>query len=318
MKLQKMRNFIRSNDMVLAGTSLGLVFWFLETTIHAYVFHRGSFLEETLPADANELWMRFLVIFILILFGIFAQFMINQRRRVEEALKISEKELRILTMQLLAAQENERASVSKDLHENISQDICAIKFRMEGVLKPDDKGPGGSYDRSSENIITMIQDVVEHLRTISMNLRPRTLDELGIVATIESLSQEFQALNSGIHVIKQLRINEDDVSQSLKIIIYRILQDALKNVAMHSGADQVTISLEKADNRVNLAIDDNGKGFNWMNAISVEISARGTGLASMRERTELSGGVFLIETDEGKGTRICASWPIGDHCLRAF
>jgi len=221
-------------------------------------------------------------------------------------------------MQLLAAQENERASVSKDLHENLSQDICAIKFRMEGVLKPDDKGPGGSYDRSSENIITMIQDVVEHLRTISMNLRPRTLDELGIVATIESLSQEFQALNSGIHVIKQLRINEDDVSQSLKIIIYRILQDALKNVAMHSGADQVIISLEKADNRVNLAIDDNGKGFIWMNAISVEISARGTGLASMRERTELSGGVFLIKTDEGKGTRVCASWPIGDQCLRAF
>jgi len=88
MKLQKMRNFIRANDMVLAGISLGLVFWFLETTIHAYVFHRGSFLEETLPADANELWMRFLVILILILFGIFAQFMINQRRLVEEAMKI--------------------------------------------------------------------------------------------------------------------------------------------------------------------------------------------------------------------------------------
>ena len=309
MNQQRERNFIRSTDMVLAGTSLGLVFWFLETTIHAYAFHLGSFLEEIMPTDPNELWMRSLVVLLMILFGIFAQLMINQRRRVEAALKVSEKELRILAMKLLTVQEDERASISKDLHENISQYMCSIKFRMEGVLNADKKGPGGSPDRSSENIISMIQDVVEHLRTISMNLRPRTLDELGIVATIESLSQEFQELHSDIRVIEQLHMNEDDVPQSLKITIYRILQDALKNVAMHSEADQVTVSLEKADNRVNLAIDDNGVGFNWMNAISVEISERGTGLASMKERTELSGGVFSIETDKGRGTHVRASWP---------
>ena len=309
MNLEKKKNFIKSSDMVLAGISLGLFFWFLETTIHAYVFHHGSFLEETLPTDPNELWMRSLVVLLMILFGIFAQLMISQRRRVEAALKISEKELRILAMRLLAVQENERASVSKDLHENISQYMCSIKYGMEGILNADKKDPGGSHDRSSENIISMIQDVIEHLRTISMNLRPRTLDDLGIVATIESLTQEFRELNSDIRVIEQLHVNEDDVPQSLKITIYRILQDALKNVAMHSEADRVTVSLERDDNRVNLAIDDNGVGFNWMNALSVEISERGTGLASMKERTELSGGAFSIETDKGRGTHIRASWP---------
>jgi len=309
MNRQNRRSFIRSNYMVLAGASLGLVFWFLETAVHAYIFRLGSFLEEALASESNELWMRSLVIFLMILFGIFAQHMINQRRRAEEALGVTEKELRILAKQLLTVLEDERASLSKDLRDNISQHLCSIKFRMEGASKTDEKGLGGSHDPSSEKTISMIQDVVEHLRTISANLRPETLDELGLVATIQFLSQEFQELNPGIRIIEQLHINEDDIPQSLKITIYRILQDALKNVALHGEANQVTVCLDKADNRVDLAIDDNGVGFNWMKDLSNESSEGGRSFAGMKKRTELSGGVFSIETDESWGTRIRAYWP---------
>jgi signal transduction histidine kinase len=307
---QKEKNFLRSYDMALAGVTLGLIFWFLEASIHAYIFHRGSFLDETLPIEPHELWMRSLVVFLMILFGIFAQYMVNLHRRAEQALKSSEKELRILSRQLFTIQEDERARVSRDLHENISQYLCSIKFRMESDLNADKKDQDGSEDGASKKLIPMIQDVVEHLRRISMNLWPGTLDVLGIVAAIQSLLEEFRELNPGISVTEHFDVSEDEVLQSLKITVYRILQDALKNVALHSKADQVTVNLERTDHRLVLAVDDNGVGFNWAKALSARSSERGTGLASMKERTELSGGLFSIETAEGQGTSLRISWPM--------
>jgi signal transduction histidine kinase len=88
------------------------------------------------------------------------------------------------------------------------------------------------------------------------------------------------------------------------------MQEALNNIAKHSKADLVHLSLQKTDGTIELAIQDNGQGFNLMEVLSVEGSKRGLGLTSMRERTELSGGTFVIESTAGKGTTIRAEWPI--------
>jgi len=101
------------------------------------------------------------------------------------------------------------------------------------------------------------------------------------------------------------------VPHSLKTVIYRISQEALNNIAKHSKADLVTLSLRKTDGPIELTVQDNGQGFDVEEIFSMESYKKGLGFGSMRERTELSGGSFTIESIQGKGTTIHASWPAG-------
>jgi signal transduction histidine kinase len=100
------------------------------------------------------------------------------------------------------------------------------------------------------------------------------------------------------------------VPEFLKAVAYRIAQEALNNILKHSKADLVSLSLRKTNNAIELTIQDNGQGFDVQEVLSMESSMRGLGLSSMRERAELSGGSFVIESARGKGTVIRASWPI--------
>jgi len=109
---------------------------------------------------------------------------------------------------------------------------------------------------------------------------------------------------------EQIEIEEDQVPDPLKIVIYRVLQEALNNIARHSGANLVHISLKPTGGMIEMIIDDNGEGFEMKFILSHQRSDRGLGIGSMKERTELSGGSFLIESGKGLGTILRASWPL--------
>jgi signal transduction histidine kinase len=142
-----------------------------------------------------------------------------------------------------------------------------------------------------------------------MDLRPSILDDLGILATLTWFSREFPKTYSNIRIDKVIDIQENEVPDTLKTVIYRISQEALNNIAKHSNADLVRLSLEKKEGKIKLIIQDNGMGFNLEGILSTERSKRGLGLTSMRERTELSGGSFSINSTIGTGTIIEAVWP---------
>ena len=235
-----------------------------------------------------------------------------QRQRAEEAFRKSGEELRLLSSQLLTAQETERGRIARELHDGIGQSLSAIKFRVEDALGQLSKGSTESTMSTLHGVIPIIQGTVEEVRRIIMDLRPSTLDDLGILSTIAWLCREFQATYSTVKIKREIRSEESDVPNPLKTLIYRVLQEALNNVAKHSGADRVTISLAKKDDTIQLAIEDNGCGFDIEEALSVESSERGFGLGSMRERTELSGGTFVINSAKGRGTCVVASWPYND------
>lgn len=239
--------------------------------------------------------------------GVF--FDITEHKQAERALRKSEEELRLISAQLLTTQENERGRIARELHDGIGQSLSAIKFKLEDALGQVKTGIDAATAKPLELIIPLIQDTVEEVRRITMDLRPSTLDYLGILATIAWLSREFQKTYSRIHVDRKINIEENDVPESLKIVIYRVLQEALNNVAKHSGADLVRVCLDKTDGNLELSIEDNGEGFEIEQALTVDTYERGFGLGSMRERIELSGGILVIDSGKGRGTIVRASWP---------
>jgi PAS domain S-box-containing protein len=227
---------------------------------------------------------------------------LTERKRAEQQLRESGERLRYLSTQLLIAQENERKLVANEIHDSLGSSLGAIKFRMEQVLQK-----GGIGD--PENIIPSIQKVIEESRRIQMALRPSTLDDLGILPTLNWFCREFQKTYSSIHIKTQINIEEKDVLDHLKTVIYRICQEAFNNIAKHSKAKVATLSLRKTD-KIELVIEDNGRGFDLEEKLFAENPDRGLGLTSMRERAEILGGSFAVESIQGSGTTIRVSWPV--------
>jgi signal transduction histidine kinase len=136
------------------------------------------------------------------------------------------------------------------------------------------------------------------------------LDDLGLLATLSWFSRRFQTIYSNIRIEQEIEIREDELPDALKITIYRVLQEAMNNIAKHGMAELVHLSLKKGDGRMELTIRDNGQGFDLEKIRSQDATRKGLGLTSMRERVELSGGSFIIESAEKKGTIIRAAWPL--------
>jgi len=159
-------------------------------------------------------------------------------------------------------------------------------------------------------LLPIIQASIEESRRIQMDLRPSILDDLGILPTLEWFCREYQKIYTHIRIEKETNIKENDLSPAVKTVIFRVMQEALNNIAKHSNADLVSLSLRKKEGRIELTVQDNGMGFEIQEILSQERSKRGLGLTSMRERAELSGGTFVMESTIGKGTTIKASWPL--------
>ena len=236
----------------------------------------------------------------------FARVFVNsiEHKRAAEKLGESEKQLRNLSSQLFNAQEKERKRIAQELHDGIGQVLAAIKFGVENVLQQIDRQTGDPAIKTLDTTVTLIQNAVEEVRRMSTDLRPSILDDLGILAALGWFMREFETIYSGIRIEKWIEIQEKDIPDPLKIVIYRVLQEALNNVAKHSRAERVFVFLRKTERAIELAVEDKGVGFD------LENPRTGAGLASMRERVELSGGMFSLQSAKGKGTVIWATWPM--------
>ena len=240
-------------------------------------------------------------------------------RRIQERtaeLEKANETLRDLSTRLLSAHEDERKRIAGEIHDTIGGCLSAIKFMVEGALpRTEEKNPA-AITESLGVIIPVIQEGIEECRRIQMDLRPPMLDDLGLLATLSWFCRRFQTIYSGIRVDQEIAIEEKEVADSLKIVIYRIIQETMNNVVKHSKADLVRLCLRKIDDRMELILQDNGRGFTAEKAVSMESAGRGLGLRSMRESVEVSGGSLAIESTEGKGTVIRAWWQVGYPLLR--
>jgi signal transduction histidine kinase len=234
---------------------------------------------------------------------------ITEQKKLEEALSISHDELRILSRKLINTQEAERKRIASELHDSIGQSISAVKFSLENALREprgETSQPGGTY---LQNAIAKLRDTMDEVRRISMDLRPSMLDDLGLIATINWFCRDTQSLIPDIEISKKIEVVEEDIPADLKIVIFRIIQEALHNTVKHAHAAHAIIHLKKSDDILELLIKDDGQGI----TLGSEPEAHSFGLGSMRERSRLSGGRFTIESDQGTGTTIRASWETKDN-----
>jgi len=233
-----------------------------------------------------------------------------QRWSVEEELRQSEQTLRRLSSQLLNYQEIERKRIAKDLHDGLSQSLTAIKISIENGLQQ------GLFCASDDNVVTVsrilgrIQSAIEELHRISTNLYPSMLDDLGVIPTISWCCRQFHSWNSNTQLNTYIDLHENEIPARLKPVIYRILLETLKNIAQHAGADYASVHLRKDDSHIELLIMDSGTGFDESKYSLWDGEYRGTGIADMRWRTDLSGGSLTIVAERNAGTTIRVTWPL--------
>jgi len=225
-----------------------------------------------------------------------------QRKRLEETLRESENKVRFFASQCLTAQETERKRIAGELHDSIAASLAATKFRIERIAQDMRQGRGGPGTLT--DLALELTGIINEVRRIMADLRPSILDDLGILAAMSWFCREFQKTYSQISVAKQIEMEEHEVPDSLKTPIFRISQEAMNNIAKHSRASLVNLSLRKEDDKILLTLQDNGQGFD------PDTARKGMGLSSIRERAELSGGSSELKSAIGKGTIIRVSWPI--------
>jgi len=235
---------------------------------------------------------------------------ITVRKKMESELKKSHRHMRELSRKTIKTLEADRKTVAKELHDSIGGSLAAMKFALEGLLAEAQTEHGFSPVKATlQNIISHLADTIKETKRISANLRPLTLDDLGLISTVNSYTRNFNDIYKKIRLSKEIRLQEEDIPEFLKIVVYRVLQEALNNAARHSNADAVEVRLEKFDNRISMRVADNGCGFDVENAFRRDNSLSGYGLRGMQERVEICGGSFSIRSQPGEGTRIQISLP---------
>ncbi len=227
---------------------------------------------------------------------------IQERERVEEALRESETQLRLLSTQLFNAQEQERRRLSKELHDQLGHDLVLLKSRLRAIERKLPREQN-SLHTDIEETGRYVEQIIENVRHIAADLSPSILEDLGLFASLRWLVENF----SKQHAIK-VDLDMDDVdhyfSQETRVNLFRVFQETLTNISKHAQAETVSIVVERKENAVCFRVTDDGKGFHPGRFLVRDPALKGMGLAAMKERVRLSGGTFEVRTHPGKGTSI--------------
>ncbi|MFH1755993.1 MAG: histidine kinase, partial [Candidatus Latescibacterota bacterium] len=206
----------------------------------------------------------------------------------------------LLARKVLMAQEEERARIARELHDELGQLLTALRLEM-GWLEKSISGERKNETGVMFNSIALIEQAAGELRRMCKGLRPPLLDDLGIEPAVRLLVNEFKEL-SAINVRLTLELDDKTthISEEIALCVYRILQESLTNISRHAGASQVTIKLSLSANLLTLLVADNGSGFDTDELGELQ----GWGLQGMRERSNLVGGVLEIRSEQNGGTQI--------------
>jgi signal transduction histidine kinase len=224
-----------------------------------------------------------------------------------ENLSKREKELELLSGARVQAQEEERRRISREIHDGLGQLLTAIKLNLE-ILEDGLPSNEDAAKRIGE-VKQLLDSVLKEAREISYNLMPSVLDDFGLGPGLQSLCEQFSQ-RTGLKVSFHEHGLKERLNPNVEIGLYRIVQEALNNVAKHAEAKEVEVQIVRHQSRLRMTIEDDGKGMDIAVPVPKPTERGGTGLVSMRERTNSFAGTFLIDSSIGKGTMINVEIPM--------
>ena len=229
---------------------------------------------------------------------------ITERKKAQEALKLSEQRLRYLTRRLHAVREEERSSIAREIHDHLGQALTGLKMDLSWISERLPKSEPALAERAEE-MNSLVDETIEAVRQISTRLRPPLLDDLGLDAAIEWQVGRFSK-KSGIECSVDLEPVEARLGDAPRVAVFRILQEALTNAARHARAKQLWIRTRIGEDHFVMTIRDDGVGITE----AAVADPKSIGLTGMRERaTSLGGEVFISRLAEG-GTLVTMRMPV--------
>jgi PAS domain S-box-containing protein len=244
-----------------------------------------------------------------------------RRRKVEASLKKSQRhhglllglsrdlqgQLRRLSHGILKAQEEERKRISRELHDEITQILVGINVGLDTLSREAVADPA-RVGKSIRRTQSLVERSVRIVHRFARELRPPALDDLGLIASLQSHLREFMG-RTGIRVGFSVQTGVESLSALQRAMLYRVIQEALNNVSRHAQASRVEVSIRRETRQVIASIADNGKSFDTDQELRPRRSGR-LGLIGMRERVEMLGGRFSIHSKPGQGTTVVARIPV--------
>ncbi len=215
-----------------------------------------------------------------------------------------------LVAQLLEARELEQQRIATDLHDALGQSMTLMKMSVDESLMLLKENEIAEATELLRRLSLMMGNAMGELRQVIMNLRPAMLDDLGILATLSWFFRELETACRGMKVQKHFKVPEESIPASLRVTIFRIVQEATNNIVKHAHADRIRVGLDMTGDALHLSIEDNGNGFD------LESARASVGLLSMRERAEISGGRYMLKSAAGMGTRISVTWQLDSRFAR--
>jgi signal transduction histidine kinase len=202
---------------------------------------------------------------------------------------------------MLHSQEAEKKKIAFDLHEGVAQTLSAVKMSVESAARQL-SATAGTDPATLEPMVQAVKEAIREVRTTALNLRPSSLDDLGLVATVGWFCGEFARLHPRIRAEYEILIGDEEVPEPLKIIIYRVIEEACRAIGRNAHITQVRVTLAHDGENIALAIDHDWSGD------SPIADGSDPALAAARERTVLSGGSFSAGANAGGGRTVRAAW----------
>jgi signal transduction histidine kinase len=219
-----------------------------------------------------------------------------------------QEQLRHLSRQLLVAQEEERKQISRELHDEIAQTLAGINVYL-AALKCETAAGTAVLDRNIARTQRLVEKSVNIVHRFARELRPAMLDDLGLIPALHSFMEGFTK-RTHIQIRFTAFADVEQLNSSKRTVLYRVALAALTNVSQHARAKRVKVSLQKSSGAVQMDICDDGKSFDVKRVLSAKRNKR-LGLIGMRERVEMVGGSFAVESIRGRGTTVSAQIPFG-------
>jgi PAS domain S-box-containing protein len=234
---------------------------------------------------------------------------VSEQRRLQERLRESHDQLRRLSARSRARREEDRTRLARELHDQLGQALAGIKIDLHWIGQhASANGDFESIRAKANATMRLVDDTIWRVRRLSSQLRPPVLDKLGLVAAIEWEAKEFER-RAGVRTRTQLSAEHVALDPGRATAIFRMVQEALTNVATHAKATRITLAVREANGVVTVTVSDNGRGIPRERIGSLD----SLGMLGMRERAALLGGAVEVRGNRPHGTIVTLSIPLGDR-----